>query len=176
MIDTETLGILPSAPVIQIGFIVFDEDFGQISGTEINVDIVPQIIKGAMPESEAMKFHRERDEMPRSKVMSPVDALSALNQAIEFYGVRTLWANSPSFDMILLRRMYRDHTHWVVPWSHKNERCLRTVVNLARLTGATEPRSVVPHTALADCEAQLATLRWAVGALGGPWLGGVGVG
>lgn len=168
MIDVETLGILPSAPVFQIGVVLFDDSMNVGHEWEWDVDITSQIVSGAIVEQGAVDFWKPR-ELKRSCVMTTRDALINLGNVFHDYAPKTVWANGPAFDLILLRRMFQN-VGLSVPWSHRAERDYRTVVKTALLLDPDHNRNILPdgvaHTGLADALQQVATLGWALGALG----------
>jgi hypothetical protein len=76
-----------------------------------------------------------------------------------------LWANSPSFDAVVLESAYRslDRTP---PWNFRHLRDQRTILDMAaELTGWKRDSKHTAHTALADAIAQAAEVREAYGAL-----------
>ncbi len=144
MLDIETLGLRPGAPIPTIGYCHFDWDGIKDHGTiAINLGIgnigkSPDIgtIKFWLqqsPEAIAKTFFRPQEEQ-----RDWVTALNLLSTTVKFdekeFG-EGVWANGPLFDLAHLEFWY-DQMSEKTPWSHRSPRDCRTIYETAqRLTG-----------------------------------------
>lgn len=160
VIDLETLGQGNNAPILSIGAVavtgagtaaaaVADEFYSR-------VDLESAIARGAVPDSETIEWwwqqssearaeidgSRDRDDIRTALVLfsnwllqqsAPQPGQDGYLADVE----RRIWANSPSFDCIILGNAYRIGDN-LVPWHHREERDLRTLLDLypaAKLRG-----------------------------------------
>lgn len=66
-----------------------------------------------------------------------------------------VWANSPSFDLILLSNAYKKF-NMAIPWKFYNERCVRTISYLKPdVKKNTNRQKGVAHSAIDDCIYQI---------------------
>lgn len=65
-----------------------------------------------------------------------------------------MWANSPAFDLVMLRNAFNKH-HVDAPWGFWIERDFRTFLSM---TNADRVKPEVAHDALSDAKAQAQTL------------------
>ena len=162
MIDIETLGTKPDAAVTQIGIVGFDPTTKCISVPfSINVDIHD---KSTIDQSTVF-WWMQQDEVARESVfagkrVSPKEGLEALSKFIadnsdEVVGYK-VWSKPSTFDLVILESLYRN-CGMQVPWAHWNTRCLRTLIDNAKLSRDEEYKSEVPHEAGYDAEAQAKT-------------------
>lgn len=137
MIDIETLGLRPGAPIPSIGYCIFDWDGIKDHGTiAINIDnwvnAKPEIstVKfwlQCAPEAIAKTFFR-----PDEELLTWVEALLALKNTVtvsQIYG-EGVWANGPLFDLAHLEYWY-EQMYERAPWSHRLPRDCRTLFEVA---------------------------------------------
>ncbi|EJH1677729.1 exonuclease [Escherichia coli] len=162
MIDLETMGKNPDAPIISIGAIFFDPQTG---------DMGPEFIKtvdletaGGIIDRGAIKWWLKQSREAQSAILVdeiPLDdALLQLREFIdensgEFF-VRA-WGNGANFDNVILRRSY-ERQGIPCPWRYYNDRDVRTIVELGKAlefdARAAIPFEGVPHNALDDARHQ----------------------
>lgn len=158
MIDLETLGKKPNSAVLSIGAVFFDENglgkefyrnIDLASSMEAGFDIDPDTIYWWLSQSaEAGKILNQ----------AKVTYLFALQHLIHFINLNcntkevNVWANSPSFDLVILKNQYGIRQ---VPWKFYNERDFRTAVDIY---GCERVKPTVAHNALEDAKAQAMTL------------------
>ncbi|TLJ12698.1 exonuclease [Escherichia sp. E3659] len=162
MIDLETMGKNPDAPIISIGAIFFDPQTG---------DMGPEFIKtvdletaGGIIDRDAIKWWLKQSREAQSAILVdeiPLDdALLQLREFIdensgEFF-VRA-WGNGANFDNVILRRSY-ERQGIPCPWRYYNDRDVRTIVELGKAlefdARAAIPFEGVPHNALDDARHQ----------------------
>lgn len=129
MIDLETLNVGASAPIFEIGVCFFDLDRRElVSSTQWNVDLLDVILTtGFCPNQETIKWWQEQAYDPRSLPrVSLIDALGGLSAEFENNKAEKVWANSPSFDCVLLQRHY-EACKMPVPWRYSQELDFRTI-------------------------------------------------
>lgn len=142
MIDIETLGLRPGAPISSIGYCHFDWSGVKDSGIiPINLEI-GNIGKNADPSTIKFWLQQPKDAIIktffRDGQLTWVEALMLLAEKVRFnereFG-EGVWANGPLFDLAHLEFWYDQMTE-KVPWSHRSPRDCRTFYETAgMLTG-----------------------------------------
>ena len=136
MIDLETMGKNPDAPIISIGAIFFDPQTG---------DMGPEFIKtidletaGGVIDRDTIKWWLKQSREAQSAIMTdeiPLD--DALLQLREFIDENSgeffvqVWGNGANFDNTILRRSY-ERQGIPCPWRYYNDRDVRTIVELGK--------------------------------------------
>ncbi|HFV0202813.1 3'-5' exoribonuclease domain-containing protein [Escherichia coli] len=162
MIDLETMGKNPDAPIISLGAIFFDPQTGEM-GPEFSKTIDLDTAGGVI-DRDVIKWWLKQSREAQSAILTdeiPLDdALLQLREFIdensgEFY-VR-VWGNGANFDNVILRRSY-ERQGIPCPWRYCNDRDVRTIVELGNSIGfdvrMTIPFEGVPHNALDDARHQ----------------------
>ena len=145
MIDIETLSLKPNAAVISIGVAAFSIEEGVTDSSEWKLKlsnvyghIDPDTVDWWMHQSDAAR----EDTFGGTLRHSPFSAATGLRDFLAAHGGKDalIWANSPSFDLVILRNWWENmpagRAHPTIgdtPWpvSYRNERDFRTLVNLA---------------------------------------------
>ena len=162
MIDLETMGKNPDAPIISIGAIFFDPQTG---------DMGPEFIKtidletaGGVIDRDTIKWWLKQSREAQSAIMTdeiPLD--DALLQLREFIDENSgeffvqVWGNGANFDNTILRRSY-ERQGIPCPWRYYNDRDVRTIVELGKAIDF-DARTAIPfegerHNALDDARYQ----------------------
>jgi inhibitor of KinA sporulation pathway (predicted exonuclease) len=133
MVDIETLDSSGTAAVIAIGACVFD--FDDISYSfSMQIDPTAALQFGTVSDA-TMKWWGEQDEAVRERMFSgdttPMDAAYAFAAFVKQHKVKEVWANSPTFDCVILRHLFKS-VGVDVPWHYRDERCVRTLYALWR--------------------------------------------
>lgn len=162
MIDLETMGKNPDAPIISLGAIFFDPQTGEM-GPEFSKTIDLDTAGGVI-DRDVIKWWLKQSREAQSAILTdeiPLDdALLQLREFIdensgEFF-VR-VWGNGANFDNVILRRSY-ERQGIPCPWRYCNDRDVRTIVELGNSIGfdvrMTIPFEGVPHNALDDARHQ----------------------
>ena len=162
MIDLETMGKNPDAPIISLGAIFFDPQTGEM-GPEFSKTIDLDTAGGVI-DRDVIKWWLKQSREAQSAILTdeiPLDdALLQLREFIDenscgFY-VR-VWGNGANFDNVILRRSY-ERQGIPCPWRYCNNRDVRTIVELGNSIGfdvrMTIPFEGVPHNALDDARHQ----------------------
>ncbi|EFB9388226.1 exonuclease [Escherichia coli] len=162
MIDLETMGKNPDAPIISIGAIFFDPQTGDM-GPEFSKTIDLETAGGVIDRN-TIKWWLKQSREAQSAIMTdeiPLDdALLQLREFIdensgEFF-VR-VWGNGANFDNVILRRSY-ERQGIPCPWRWSNDRDVRTIVELGKAIDF-DARTAIPfegvrHNALDDARYQ----------------------
>jgi len=159
MIDLETLGTRPDAAILSIAAVEFDPETRQL-GREFYeiVDLASSMRTGGTVDASTilwwMKQSNEaRGEFERAgRDMAHVLYLFSGWLRQKFGESVRIWGNGADFDNVILRSAYT-RLGLQAPWSHRQNRCFRTVRNLfPPVEIAVEDG--VKHNALADAKYQ----------------------
>ncbi len=162
MIDLETMGINPDAPIISIGAIFFDPQTGDM-GPEFSKTIDLDTAGGVI-DRDVIKWWLKQSREAQSAIMTdeiPLD--DALLQLREFIDENSgeffvqVWGNGANFDNVILRRSY-ERQGIPCPWRYCNDRDVRTIVELGKAIDF-DARTAIPfegerHNALDDARYQ----------------------
>lgn len=169
MVDMETMGNSPDAPIVSIGAVFFDPSTGN-TGAEFYqvVSLESSMSFGMKPDASTIQWWLKQSSEARSAIL--VDEAMGLRETLELLadfiaensanGSHTvqLWGNGCSFDNVILRRAYAlTDTPFAVPFW--NDRDVRTMVELGKSVGI-NPRYDIPfegdmHNALSDARHQV---------------------
>ena len=169
MVDMETMGNSPDAPIVSIGAVFFDPSTGN-TGAEFYqvVSLESSMSFGMKPDASTIQWWLKQSSEARSAIL--VDEAMGLLETLELLadfiaenaanGSHTvqLWGNGCSFDNVILRRAYAlTDTPFAVPFW--NDRDVRTMVELGKSVGI-NPRFDIPfegdmHNALSDARHQV---------------------
>ena len=169
MVDMETMGNGPDAPIVSIGAVFFDPSTGN-TGAEFYqvVSLESSMSFGMKPDASTIQWWLKQSSEARSAIL--VDEAMGLLETLELLadfiaenaanGSHTvqLWGNGCSFDNVILRRAYAlTDTPFAVPF--RNDRDVRTMVELGKSVGI-NPRFDIPfegdmHNALSDARRQV---------------------
>ncbi len=162
MIDLETMGKNPDAPIISIGAIFFDPQTGDV-GPEFSKTIDLETAGGVI-DRDTIKWWLKQSREAQSAIMTdeiPLD--DALLQLREFIDENSgeffvqVWGNGANFDNTILRRSY-ERQGIPCPWRYYNDRDVRTIVELGKAIDF-DARTAIPfegerHNALDDARYQ----------------------
>ncbi|HCT6396082.1 TPA: 3'-5' exoribonuclease [Escherichia coli] len=162
MIDLETMGKNPDAPIISIGAIFFDPQTGDM-GPEFSKTIDLETAGGVI-DRDTTKWWLKQSREAQSAIMTdeiPLD--DALLQLREFIDENSgeffvqVWGNGANFDNTILRRSY-ERQGIPCPWRYYNDRDVRTIVELGKAIDF-DARTAIPfegerHNALDDARYQ----------------------
>ncbi|HCU0795783.1 TPA: 3'-5' exoribonuclease [Citrobacter braakii] len=169
MVDMETMGNSPDAPIVSIGAVFFEPSTGN-TGAEFYqvVSLESSMSFGMKPDASTIQWWLKQSSEARSAIL--VDEAMGLREVLELLadfiaenaanGSHTvqLWGNGCSFDNVILRRAYAlTDTPFAVPFW--NDRDVRTMVELGKSVGI-NPRYDIPfegdmHNALSDARHQV---------------------
>lgn len=156
MIDLETLGTAPNAPVIAIGAAFFDPSTGKLGGTfDAAIDLADAMrygradgntIKWWMGQSEAARKNVTRGRHSAEKVWGMFHTFCLQNGD----DVKP-WGNGSSFDISICEYAFGRVLDKATPWKFWNVRDCRTIKELADgIVTFNEKLEGTAHTALDD--------------------------
>ncbi|HFO4678682.1 TPA: 3'-5' exoribonuclease [Escherichia coli] len=134
MIDLETMGKNPDAPIASIGAVFFDPQTGE-QGPEFS-KIIDMGTCGGTVDISTIEWWLQRSGEARAAILAdriPLD--DALLQLREFIDENSgeffvqVWGNRANFDNVILRRSY-ERQEIPCPWRYTNDRDVRTMVAL----------------------------------------------
>lgn len=167
MIDLETLDTRPSAVVFQVGILVFKDIVPENFRTNLileekiyHLDLLDQIMAGRTVDLETVRWWQTQkaDAWYRSanEITSTRDLFQDITYFYSKHGVEHLWANSPSFDTVIMRSLRESlGISWEFP-SFRDDMDLRTLKRIFRMRGREMEGVKKPttHNALKDCHDQ----------------------
>ena len=163
MIDIETLGLGPNAPIVQIAATTFD-----ILDPEFNQYCQPGT---GTVDAGTMTFWLEMEDEARLTLAKGLRTAMPMHDVLwdlrDWFGslgtVDEVWSHGPAFDIHLLSNAFARH-HMEVPWHYRSIRDTRTLYQLAY--GEPTPPPIddhhVAHNALDDCRAQVIQVQDAI--------------
>ena len=159
MLDLETMGTGPDAAILAIGAVELNRETGQL-GREFYevVDLASAMAAGGTVDASTiiwwMKQSNEaRGEFERKgRTLAYVLYLFSGWVRQKFGDSFHIWGNGSDFDNVILRSAY-SRLSLQVPWSHRQNRCFRTVRNEYPPVDTSTWESV-KHNALSDAKWQ----------------------
>ncbi|EJN3623120.1 3'-5' exoribonuclease [Escherichia coli] len=162
MIDLETMGKNPDAPINALAGKFFDPATGEM-GPEFSKTIALETAGGVI-DRDTIKWWLKQSREAQSAILTdeiPLD--DALLQFREFIDENSgeffvqVWGNGANFDNVILRRSY-ERQEIPCPWRYTNDRDVRTMVALG-LVMDFDARTTIPfegerHNALNDARYQ----------------------
>jgi hypothetical protein len=184
MIDIETLSTEPHATVLSIGAVLFDPYAANKADDLAEYTYYNNVTIESQPHRHISKDTQDwwADQSPEAWEALQYDQkplVKALEGLYHFHCTRTgnqlpkahrIWANSPSFDCVILDTAYRHYERFFsFPVPFWNWRDVRTILDLAYPPGD-EERPVIRvgthHNALDDCISQALMVQDAYRKLG----------
>lgn len=154
MIDLETMGTRPNAPVLSIGAVAFDGN--RVHGEFYEVlDLSFSVRDGAVIDPETVIWWMTQSDEARLAVtrrgIEPRVALTRFTEWMDQKDFDGVWGNGASFDNVILSETYR-RLGMTPPWKFWQDRCYRTVRTLH--PSVPLERSGTHHNALDDARSQ----------------------
>lgn len=132
MVDLETLDLLPSAVVLSIGLVQFNEK-EIIDELHVKLAIDPQIDAGRTIGGSTIDWWMNQSPAARSQLFDGAAQQSRLlvEDGLQLVwnfmqGVDELWGNGAAFDNVILKSLFLQ-MKGIAPWGFKADRCYRTV-------------------------------------------------
>ena len=165
MIDIETLGKGNDALILSIGAVEFNLRAG-VLGSEFTqrIDVASSQGHGAKLDASTVVWWMQQSDTARKAIgngrgMMLAEAMDSLSRYLymvaPFSDMKLLnvWGNGSTFDISILEDSYK-LVGEVEPWTFRNVRDMRTMVDLMGRFGISYGKGPVAHTALADARAQ----------------------
>lgn len=159
MLDLETMSTADNAAIVSIGAVVWNwgddprvcRSFFRCVSLASNT----QFARHIDPET-VMWWMRQSDDARAALTENPLPLTSALYEFAKFYtdnGCTTLWGNGASFDCTIINSAFKA-AHQRFPWSFRDIRDLRTLVNLSDAEPVRFDHGTAHHP-VHDCIAQI---------------------
>lgn len=170
MIDLETLGTSPGAPVLSIGACFFDPSTGEI-GDKFHQRIdAEDALRYARMSGSTFKWWLKQSDAARMRIVQDAGLAAPAFEAFEAFakqhGTRNLrpWGNGASFDITILDVSFQRILNRECPWAFWNVRDCRTIKELGEAAGHhwTEKLEGTAHDALDDAvfQARYVSFYW----------------
>ena len=155
MIDLETMGNRPNAPIIAIGAVAFDANGIDREFYEV-VDLDSSVRSGAVIDPSTVMWWLQQSDEARASlfVMDGVTLSKALDKFSLWATVSHItgvWGNGATFDNVILAESYR-RLDKVAPWPFWKDKCYRTVKGM--YPDVKMERAGTHHNALDDAKSQ----------------------
>ena len=139
MVDLETMGTGPNAAIIAIGAVRFNIETGEILNTFYTpVLLESSMAMGGVVDAGTILWWLGQSDEARAEFTKPSKSIVTalwefrsfvqLNNAIGKQDVK-LWGNGATFDNVILAQAYK-RAEIEPPWSHRGDRCYRTMRNI----------------------------------------------
>lgn len=160
MLDLETLGINSNAPILAIGAVYFNPESRRLGRTFYQaIELTSSLDSGAKIDASTVIWWMQQSEEARKVFIDNTITLTqALTNFSDFLNNTPnvkIWGNGSDFDNIILANSF-DRVKFPLPWKFWNNRCYRTVKNLAPHIPI--HRTGIHHNALDDAISQASHL------------------
>lgn len=168
-VDIETLAKVPKAVVVSLGVCVFSPDGLKVFSEKHLLRMDSQVVQGRVIDPDTVGFWVRQSgaarlssfpENDRPLRSTPGYVLTRLNSMWKEHKCSCAWGLGAIFDLGILEDLGRDYGV-DVPWSHRQQGCLRTLGNL--YPEIPRPKPEIAHDPEHDAIAQA---LWAVRLLG----------
>lgn len=178
MLDLETMGIGSNAAIVAIGACAFDLPARRQSPNVdprlfhqfyCRVSLASSMRAGMQVDASTILWWMQQSDAARKSTFegAEIDLVGACFQFADFVsrvslhleGNVAIWGNGATFDNVVIRSAFKA-VHVAEPWSFRNDKCYRTVINL--LPEDRRPKLVrygVWHNALDDAITQAVQLQ-----------------
>lgn len=156
MIDLETMGNRPSAPIVSIGACAFEQD-GEITSDFYNkISLESAVEHGGVMDPGTVIWWMQQEGNARAEIFNAKgDTIAALVRFRDWLGaqgdIEGVWGNGAAFDNVILSETYK-RCGMDAPWPFWLDRCYRTIKSLH--PDIPIDRSGTHHNALDDAITQ----------------------
>ena len=150
MIDIESLSTYPGGLVVAIGACTFDMN-GVHEKMYSAIDVLESLFEGFTINLDTVAWWKNQSPEAKNFIRNGHPPGVVYQQLANFIRKNDqVWAKGPDFDLDLLKAGY-DTLGIKVPWSFRNARCVRTVLDLGKRMGFTNfANEQTKHFALGD--------------------------
>ena len=177
MVDLETMGTRPNAPIISIGAVSFNAD-GIVDTFYRNVSLHGSVRSGAVIDPSTVMWWLRQDAQARAALEDAQDGVDgggahSLESVLRDFGqlrciygdsLKGVWGNGATFDNVIIQESCR-RLGVPQPWEFWLDRCYRTVKSM--YPNIKMERSGTHHNALDDARSQALHLIEITKAAGG---------
>lgn len=169
MIDIETLSTKPDAVVLSVGAVAFNMQNEQIIINDSNLDLTDQFRLGRRVDADTLHWWMRQDDLARTLAFGeegrePVHRNTLFEMVLRdtgcgpeaFSKMRYIWANSPSFDLVILNDLFGKEGCF---WNYRQERDVRTICDGLDYKPEMHAQDGVAHTPVWDCMYQIKKVR-----------------
>lgn len=159
VIDLETMGTSPAAPIIALGAVFLAPQGGLGMGEFYQpIDLASSIAAGSDPISPStVAWWLKQSAEARQALEGGIPLTAALQSFSRWFKslgpVVGVWGNGSDFDNVLLTSAYR-YTGLECPWQYHQNRCYRTLKNLLPNIPRPDFGGQVQHNALHDARVE----------------------
>lgn len=161
MVDLETLGVTPQAPVLTIGCVLFDPTTGEISKEhKLHLKISEESAReGRIANDSTEKWWTKQSPEARQAAFSGTMTMHQALQELAFFLPKgcIVWGNGATFDVSILEDLFRQYD-MKCPWQFWKVLDVRTVVAMGRAIGIDPKKDFkfegTEHNALHDAAHQ----------------------
>ena len=154
MIDLETMGTRPDAPIIAIGAVAFN-DIHAGRGFYCNIDLKSAVDGGGVIEPSTVMWWMMQSEGARGALqanpMPLTEALIEFEEWLKVFEIYGVWGNGAAFDNVILSETYT-RAGLKRPWPFWKDKCYRTIKDA--YPDVTLERTGTHHNALDDARTQ----------------------
>jgi exodeoxyribonuclease VIII len=162
MLDLETLSSASDAAIVAIGAVRFTkEGICQEDGAKFYRTISAQSAQkaGGRIDGSTVLWWLQQSDAARKELTGDGNvlievALKEFANWLRETAVEGVWGNGSDFDNVILGNAYALAMNWKQPWSHRSNRCYRTLKSLVTAEEVPFVRSGVAHNALDDAITQ----------------------
>ena len=158
MVDIECLSTNYNAAIIQIGWCAFDPMSEELlEPVTHNVQLASTLKLGFQVQAATIKWWMKQSDEARALFGAHAEPISRVLAwlAVASRECDCVWACPPQFDLSILKNAYFVACGGAQPWPHRNERCLRTLCDVAGYDRKKlGPRADIRHDAGQDALAQ----------------------
>lgn len=166
MFDLETLDTKPSAVILSIGAIIWeqkDNGWTEIDSFLRILSLEDQLLAGRTIDGDTQSWWRKQSEAAKAEAFGKDrdNSCTALNDFVDFARlenhITSFWANPSTFDFPIWDDLAMTFER-SVPWTYRQKYDVRTVVRKAQYSAKDHNYSHitgVPHAPLYDCRCQV---------------------
>lgn len=157
MIDIETLGTDPNSVTLAIAAVEFDKsgNIGRFFYRKIELQSALNLGL-QIDEQTLIWWSTQKPEIFKELFDDAQPIESVMQSFVKWFNpeIKTVWANSPSFDLVIIKNILKK-LNLPVPWNFYNERDFRTLKYLFKETTSEIDKPQNAHNAVVDCEYQI---------------------
>lgn len=157
MLDLETMGKRAGCAIVSIGAVEFKIETGEIGRSFYErVDLQSCLDKGMFIEASTLYWWLQQSEKARLELCQQANKIEhVLSNFNSFCGKdKKIWGNGASFDISILEAAYYA-CKMKEPWLYRNERDVRTLLDLAPNVKNETLFTGVEHNPIDDCIYQI---------------------